>query len=45
MSQLRDLISKISSLDVESSRKISAFAGAIVGDAACIHLGPILKQK
>ena len=38
MSEISDLIEKISKLPLETSRKISAFIGAIVGDAACIHL-------
>ena len=35
---LSSLIDKIVSLETEKSRKISSFVGAIVGDAACIHL-------
>ena len=38
MAKLSSLIDKIVSLETEKSRKISAFVGAIVGDAACIHL-------
>ena len=38
MSSLQSLIEKISTLPEDVSRKISAFIGAIVGDAACIHL-------
>ena len=38
MSEISDLVEKISKLPLETSRKISAFIGAIVGDAACIHL-------
>ena len=45
MSQLSSLITKVSTLNTESSRKISAFIGAIVGDAACIHLEWIYDQS
>ena len=38
MAKLASLIDKIVSLETEKSRKISGFVGAIVGDAACIHL-------
>ena len=38
MSSLQSLIDTISTLPKDVSRKISAFIGAIVGDAACIHL-------
>ena len=38
MDKLSSLIDKIVSLETEKSRKISSFVGAIVGDAACIHL-------
>ena len=38
MASLQSLIDTISTLPKDVSRKISAFIGAIVGDAACIHL-------
>ena len=44
MSQLSSLITKVSTLNVETSRKISAFIGAIVGDAACLNLDWIYDQ-
>ena len=38
------LISKVNSLDDLSSRKVSALVGAMVGDAACLHLEWIYDQ-
>ena len=37
--------SDISSLDIETQRKIGAFVGAIVGDAASLHLEWIYDQN
>ena len=44
MSQLPSLITKVSNLNVETSRKVSAFLGAVVGDAASLHLEWIYDQ-
>ena len=44
MSQLSSLITKVSNLNVETSRKVSAFLGAVVGDAASLHLEWIYDQ-
>ena len=33
------VIAQVSKLNIETQRKIAAFVGAIVGDAACLHLG------
>ena len=37
--------SDISNLDIETQRKIGAFVGAIVGDAASLHLEWIYDQN
>ena len=37
--------SDLSSLDIETQRKIGAFVGAIVGDAASLHLEWIYDQN
>ena len=42
--QLEKLIAKVDSLDDLSSRKVSALVGAIVADAACLHLEWIYDQ-
>ena len=39
------MISHISSLKLETQKKIGAFIGAIVGDAACLHLEWIYDQN
>lgn len=44
MSQLPSLITKVSNLNVETSKKVSAFLGAVVGDAASLHLEWIYDQ-
>ena len=44
MSQLSSMITKVSNLNVETSRKVSAFLGAVVGDAASLHLEWIYDQ-
>ena len=44
MSVLEKLIAQVNSLDDLSSRKVSALVGAIVGDAACLHLEWIYDQ-
>ena len=44
MSLLEKLIAQVNSLDDLSSRKVSALVGAIVGDAACLHLEWIYDQ-
>ena len=41
---IEKLISKVNSLDDLSSRKVSALVGAMVGDAACLHLEWIYDQ-
>ena len=33
------VIAQVSKLNIETQRKVAAFVGAIVGDAACLHLG------
>ena len=38
------MITKVSNLNVETSRKVSAFLGAVVGDAASLHLEWIYDQ-
>ena len=38
MDKLESLIEKVANLDPIKEKKIAAFIGAIVGDAACIHL-------
>ena len=42
--QLTSLISKVSAMNNETSRKISSFIGAVVGDAACVHLEWVYDQ-
>ena len=37
--------SDLSNLDIETQRKIGAFVGAIVGDAASLHLEWIYDQN
>ena len=44
MFKLENLISKVNSLDDLSHRKVSALIGALVGDAACLHLEWIYDQ-
>ena len=41
---IEKLIAKVNSLDDLSSRKVSALVGAMVGDAACLHLEWIYDQ-
>ena len=38
-------LANLSSLSIETQRKVAAFVGAIVGDAACLHLDWIYDQK
>ena len=39
------VIAQVSKLNIETQRKVAAFVGAIVGDAACLHLDWIYDQK
>ena len=44
MSKLANLIKQVSELDAVTSRKVGCMVGAIVGDAACLHLEWIYDQ-
>ena len=39
------LINSVSSLSVETQRKIASLVGAVVGDAACLHLEWVYDQN
>lgn len=45
MSQLNKLISEVNQLAPISAKKVAALAGAVVGDAACLHLEWIYDQN
>ena len=45
MSELSSLIDKVSNLKDDTSKKISAFLGAVVGDAATLHLQWVYDQS
>ena len=39
------MISSVANLSVETQRKIASFVGAVVGDAACLHLEWVYDQN
>ena len=45
MSELSSLIDKVSNLDDNTAKKVSAFLGAVVGDAATLHLQWVYDQS
>ena len=44
MAGLSTLIAKVAELPAETSRKVASMVGAIVGDAACLHLEWVYDQ-
>ena len=44
MANLQSLIAQVAKLPTETSRKVASLVGAIVGDAACLHLEWVYDQ-